>query len=616
MSDIPTVNLGLPSCEPIKLPSTFEQPYIRSERFRALTRPGMTATELEVIQEEFLATEGQCAVADPDTTLNYNSILSLVASSGNVFNFVLGNFRSAWSEVHKNIGCMLSAMLTNQAAGSKLNKVHNWIRVNRRIGKETVQGIALEASLKPNAKVFVIKMARDPSDDRLAHEAVFGLYCGNLLKELLPNFMYVYGFTKCSPAVLRGNEVVNWCEMNKENLPRGVSYMFTENIKGAVTFWDWLQQDYGNYEDYAKVLLMLLNALHVAYRRFRFLHNDLHLGNVMIRDFRSAVAAPAVPIYSFRDGVTVEGYVQARFVPYIIDFGLSEFQISPGLSFLSPYPDYRQPIGTKDETHDLRRVLEVVAMAFQGVRVSDRERKIELIQQLRDRLRERTFESLLRPLWTANFASLIEPLSGEVTAKLQQFAYTPCHFFELVATNQGISTPIEYLTMRDAILRNTKISDDTKQNLRRWLDHSFNTVRYFLTETKNITAYEAQLPILLREIDFHADEAIRARGGTQAVPSAQLFAGRVGELQNFLFVTRAFISAVSVALATQGTEDAAVTQVLTEMLQRIRTLRVTLARKLERKIEIIASLREAERRATTHEERDPIETVRLTVSSL
>src|SRR5690606_21579196 len=119
--------------------------------------------------------------------------------------------------------------------------------------------------------LYVIKVAADPTDDSLPHEALGGMGAINTLRNRVPNFMHTYGAFMYAPPILDSNgKVASWCPAKTGE----ITYLVLENIQSAVPLKDlvWNMTD----AEFLQVYLQILNALNVAYKDFDYTHYDLH----------------------------------------------------------------------------------------------------------------------------------------------------------------------------------------------------------------------------------------------------------------------------------------------------------------------------------------------------
>ena len=324
MSDIQDLYKGLPSCETPKLINSVPTRYANTELLQLANVANYERDErrkeiaIREIEEKLVAV-GDCSSTGEPIVKNFTTKLHLLADNDEKLQNILRTEDTLQQDVHQNISCLVSAILgeTQIPVPNKLHKIHNWFRGLKQIGEESVEGYAIRASFTPANELFIIKSARNVSADELVHEALAGLYVTNTLRQYVPNFMYVYGYSKCSPPFINNREIVSWCNSTEGT---NVSYLILENIRDSQTLENFIVNC--SYEDFVKTILQLFSALNMAYRYFGFVHHDLHLKNVMVRRFNSGKPV-AVKIYSFDGNVEQIGYITTEYVPYFIYYFFS-----------------------------------------------------------------------------------------------------------------------------------------------------------------------------------------------------------------------------------------------------------------------------------------------------
>ena len=165
---------------------------------------------------------------------------------------------------------------------------------------------------------FLLKTAlRQKSDTDTINELLVGVLGTNLLRPLIPNFMYVYGGFKASPSVVDDEQGVELCRARSDP---PVVYEMIETIADALDLETWIARHAlsPNFDQaFAEVILQILYALAVANDRLPggFSHCDLHDQNVLVRDLGKSVRL-VYPGHDGRDRV-----VTTRWLATLIDFG-------------------------------------------------------------------------------------------------------------------------------------------------------------------------------------------------------------------------------------------------------------------------------------------------------
>lgn len=184
--------------------------------------------------------------------------------------------------------------------------VKEWLKDFKKIGAESVEGVAIMASISDHDKLFIIKGPRSKSSD-LAHEAVVGLAL-NPLRAMIPNFSWVFGVLRCSLPITDKDKVLSWCDANDP-----VTYVVYERVPG-VSLKDFIQK--ATPEQFLDVYLQVLESEHMASKFCQFTHYDLHYENVIIRplDQEATIA------YEIDGNVF---YHRTKNVATFIDYGFS-----------------------------------------------------------------------------------------------------------------------------------------------------------------------------------------------------------------------------------------------------------------------------------------------------
>lgn len=100
---------------------------------------------------------------------------------------------------------------------------------------------------------------------------------------------------------------------------------------GGKSLHNWKKDNPDNVEDFLLIIIQVLLSIEVAQERYRFIHNDLHGSNIMLRDKRDS--------YTLLVGNTEYKFTNV-IVPCIIDYGLSYIQV--GEDFLPQYNGVRR----------------------------------------------------------------------------------------------------------------------------------------------------------------------------------------------------------------------------------------------------------------------------------
>lgn len=187
------------------------------------------------------------------------------------------------------------------------------------------------------------------TDDWIAqtHEAYIGLRM-NELRSIIPNFMYTYGLDYVTPPYTnRTNEVILW-----DDSQTGVQFpnIFLEYIDGVSltsvidAFLDGsdtasIDKKLSPAESTIVLLTQLALALHTAYIKNGFIHNDLHTNNILVR----RLDEPVLIEYNY-NGRRIPIYT--RHMIMVIDYGESSVRdVESNEYVVSPYIVYNYTEG-------------------------------------------------------------------------------------------------------------------------------------------------------------------------------------------------------------------------------------------------------------------------------
>lgn len=168
----------------------------------------------------------------------------------------------------------------------------------------------------------------------ILHEGLVGLYVINKMRRILPTYVWTYGFTSCNlPIYKKDKMVLTAC--NKETKFREIEIgddiknienkeyigLITERING-IGLREYIQNR--KYRDDAiyRIILIVIISLKYAYENFKFVHWDLHIGNIMMRKSDKRYIKTGGNTY-----IKIPEGEDGDYIPTIFDFGLSSFEI-------------------------------------------------------------------------------------------------------------------------------------------------------------------------------------------------------------------------------------------------------------------------------------------------
>lgn len=204
------------------------------------------------------------------------------------------------------------------------------LRNPRRIGAESVEGVALLTGIDDVKDLVVIKAPRNPANDGLVHEYFVAKVALNKLRRFNPGYMVAFAAFECSAPVIQDRKVVEWCTAKGEQ----VNYVVFEKIPGPAL--EDVCQAATNKATNKKYSLNLLQYLSYiiqdiygaikALELYGWCHYDKHSGNVLLREIEGVKTGKItengpfyVPFVQNGDGAII--YVKSDRVSTVIDYG-------------------------------------------------------------------------------------------------------------------------------------------------------------------------------------------------------------------------------------------------------------------------------------------------------
>lgn len=258
------------------------------------------------IEREFIDNYGNC-----DTEI----LKQVTDEAGSI---VPVNFHSLFMQkdltdsTQKAISCIINGLKANPD-DPYLNAL---LKEFKLIGDGTFGEVYLTyGDFGPLFMIKSIKRENVTSDmESLVHEAFVGMSAINTLRKEIPHFIHTYGVIECGGKQGALLTKRNWCQ---RGTPEAV-YVAIEPVSAAESLVKVISEDI-DLHHFAKIIIQIESALGLASDRFGFTHYDLHDSNVLVQEFGNDIY---VPIYY--DGVMK--YMKTRFLPRIIDYGLSYVQ--------------------------------------------------------------------------------------------------------------------------------------------------------------------------------------------------------------------------------------------------------------------------------------------------
>jgi hypothetical protein len=222
----------------------------------------------------------------------------------------------------------LNKCVINQLLISKYGYIHyiNNVKVIKREDKEKEQNQIVSFVNFDNFVIPSMTIKYDLNEYNL-QEGVIGLIAINQLRKILPTFVWTYGFTKCSAPIYntKGDIILSACDeyvkfpkkLVQEEKGEYIG-LITEKIDGQ-SLESFIKNKLMTEEHFLSTLLLIIYSLQEAYKRFKFVHRDLHLENIIMRDLNktSYVKIPGTNKY-------INTF---KAIPTIFDFGMSSVVI-------------------------------------------------------------------------------------------------------------------------------------------------------------------------------------------------------------------------------------------------------------------------------------------------
>lgn len=220
----------------------------------------------------------------------------------------LGSILMFDHNLHYQLGCLIDALVHRYTKESLHDRVRTSVTIPIPIGGDKAN--VFTSGLRGNSNLFVIKT------DAISHlecmyEYVVGKILINPLRALIPNFMYTYGYHECANYAVHEGKTLRWCNTDEPDM----GYLYLEKING-VRMDEFLLTHGEETFEFAEVMLQLINALYVADVHCSFRHNDLKPENIMIRELAEPINIPFTVLGK-------ERYIRSRWIPQILDFGIS-----------------------------------------------------------------------------------------------------------------------------------------------------------------------------------------------------------------------------------------------------------------------------------------------------
>lgn len=299
--------------------------------------------------EATLLKEQSCTQQHPDLiALNISKFIQADIEKLDMF---LNDENTFVVDLHRDIACMLDLLINGVPANIEL--IHTFFTGLKVVSNNSAEGVGVLPLIDTHSPVFA-KVPKPNTKDNLVHEAFVGIFCTNLLRSIVPNFAYVYGYTKCSPPIIENDTVNNWCQTKDKELS---TYLFMENVKNAVPLSTFIKQSSTTLVNVKHIILQITQALKSGWEQFSYQHNDLHGNNVLVRIFDQE---QTFPYYDRNIGITT------KCIPYIIDYGHSSF-LFQGYEMKNVFLEHSTPV------HPLADIYKIICFAAESLLLDNKQ---------------------------------------------------------------------------------------------------------------------------------------------------------------------------------------------------------------------------------------------------
>lgn len=271
----------------------------------------------------------------------------------------------------EGVRCTIDSIFDNSTGDKTMREsIHEYIGGLKQIGADSANGFAMVAGLKSRenksngntnthhkkgiSSLFVMKAPRSPfKSDEMIHEVIVGLEGLNAVRQLCPNFSYVFDAFSSGPPVFDSNKnVKGWANQSKFK----VSYAIYELIANATEI-----GQITNEEELLGLIIQCICALQTANKTCDFWHGDAHDENVLVRPY------PTKEHFYLRyyNTVGTPYYVKSKGkIATFIDYGMSHIKTSEGkdIGILDP-SGFKEAMGIPyDESSVITDVYKLICM--------------------------------------------------------------------------------------------------------------------------------------------------------------------------------------------------------------------------------------------------------------
>lgn len=182
-------------------------------------------------------------------------------------------------------------------------------------------GITSKASIKYIENSLAIKQSKDiHNQDDIIHEFFVGTLMNTLRKDL-PNFVFTLGFFSCD------NSISRFCQTLGNNYKLLLEYINGKNLKTMI------KEKKMTKVQFINIILQIFFSLEYAETKYKFVHNDLHTENIIVRQLRT----DQIISYNIA-GAQIN--IVTDMIPVIIDYGMSRIEYNNKPFGIKVMPQY------------------------------------------------------------------------------------------------------------------------------------------------------------------------------------------------------------------------------------------------------------------------------------
>lgn len=177
-----------------------------------------------------------------------------------------------------NFLLFLSCLVTSMVSLGKVANVKNWLDNSKALRPPKENLIEIITSLGDVRRNLLLDSSPILN---LTYEALVGRLGTNVLRESIPNFIYIYGGFSCAPPIVYKKKVYDYCW---EDRLGGYNYLLQERIRGESLA---KRLKYISVETFLNYFVQILLSLNLANRSIGYTHYSLRAENILLRELTS-----------------------------------------------------------------------------------------------------------------------------------------------------------------------------------------------------------------------------------------------------------------------------------------------------------------------------------------